>query len=87
MVPVVAGAVAVMVKAFVPLAALAASPLDRVTVQVSVAPGAEGRVPQLTLETPVPTATAVATTSVGSTSLTVAEVPEMVPPLLPNPRV
>lgn len=85
--PVPEGAVAVMVKAAVPLAAPAAKPLDRVTVQVRVAPAAEGRPPQLTLETPAPGDTAVATTPLGKTSLTVAEVPEVTPPLLPRPSV
>lgn len=85
--PALAGAVAVMVKAAVPSAEPAARPLDKVTVQVSVAPAAEGRLPQLTLETRVPLVTAVATTPEGSTSLTVTEVPEVMPPLLPRPRV
>ena len=76
-----------MVKAAAPLAAPAASALDSVTVQVNVAPAADGNVPQVTPDTPVPAVTAVATTPEGRTSLTVAEVPEAEPPLLPKPRV
>jgi hypothetical protein len=80
------GAVVVIVKAAVPFEALAASPLVSVTVQVSRAP-AEFRFVQLTDETPVPAVAAVAVTPEGSWSLTVAEVPEVVPPLLPSPIV
>ena len=76
-----------MVKAAAPLAAPAANALDKVTVQVNVAPAAEGNVPQLTLDTPVPAVTAVAITPAGKASLTVTLVPEAVPPLFPSPRV
>ena len=85
--PALAGAVAVMVNAAVPLAAPAANALDNVTEQESVAPAEEGNVPQLTADTPVPAVTAVATTPEGNFSDTVAEVPEAVPPLLPRPKV
>ena len=75
-----------IVNVAVPFEALAASPLLRVTVQVRSAP-AEFRFVQLTEETPVPAVAAVAVTPEGSWSLTVAEVPVVVPPLLPSPIV
>ena len=81
------GAVAVTVNAAVPGAAPEAIALDKVTVHVSVAPAADGKLPQSTDVTPVPALTAVATTPAGSTSFTVADVPDVVPPLLPRPRV
>jgi hypothetical protein len=80
------GAAAVIVNAAVPLVALAASPLLRVTVQVSSAP-AEFKFVQLTDDTPVPAVAAVAVMPVGSWSFTVADVPDVVPPLLPSPIV
>jgi hypothetical protein len=61
-------------------------PEARVTEQVSVAP-AEFRLVQVTAETPEPAVAAVATTPAGSFSATVAEVPEVVEPLLPRVRV
>ena len=85
--PADAGAVAVTLKAAVPVAAFAASPEASVTVHVSVAPAADGKLPQSTDVTPVPALTAVATTPAGSTSFTVADVPDVVPPLLPRPSV
>ena len=85
--PAVPGAVAVIVNWAAPLAALAARPLVNVTVQVSRAPAVEGSVPQFTEVTPVPAVAAVATTPVGNWSFTVAEVPDVVPPLLPRPSV
>ena len=84
--PAVDGALVVMVNAAVPLEAFAARPLLSVTVQVSRAP-AEFRFVQLTEETPVPAVAAVAETPEGSWSFTVAEVPDVVPPLLPSPMV
>ena len=64
----------------------AASPPLNPTVQVSRAP-AEFRGVQLTDETPVPIVAAVAVTPVGSWSVTVAAVPEVVPPSFPRLRV
>ena len=81
------GAVAVIVNCAVPFAALAARPLLSVTEHDSSAAADEGSVPQFTLDTPVPALTAVAMTPVGSWSLTVADVPEVVPPLFPRPIV
>ena len=79
--------VVVSVKAAAPFAAPAARPELSVTVQVKVAPAAEGKLPQLTLLTPVPALTAVAVTPAGSFSEIVALRPDTVPPLLPRPRV
>ncbi len=65
MVPVVAGAVAVMVNDALPLAAPAGNPALSVALQVSSAPALlSGE--QLTLDTPLPTATAVALTPAGN---------------------
>jgi hypothetical protein len=80
------GAVVVIVKLAAPFEALPASPLLSVTVQIS-SPPAELRFVQLTEETPVPAVAAVAVTPEGSWSFTVADVPELVPPLLPSPMV
>jgi hypothetical protein len=77
------GAVAVTVK----LAVLdEVRPADSVTEQVRVAP-AELRLVQVTPDTPEPAVAAVAVTPAGSFSATVAEVPEVVEPLLPRVRV
>ena len=62
-------------------------PADKVTEHVSTAPAAEGMVPQLTKEMPDTAVTAVATAPAGKRSLTVSDVPEMVPPLLPSARL
>ena len=59
------GAVVVIVKALVPLGALAANPLESVTVQVNNAP-AEFSGVQLADVTPVPAADAVATMPAGN---------------------
>jgi hypothetical protein len=80
------GGVTVIVNCAVPFAAPAASPLLRVTVHVRRAP-AEFRFVQLTDDTPVPAVAAVAVAPDGSWSETVADVPEVVPPLLPRPIV
>ena len=85
--PALAGDVAVSVKAAVPVALDAANALLSVTVQLSVAPVAEGKVPQSTLLTPVPGVTALASTPAGSFSDIVADSPLAVPPLLPKPKV
>lgn len=81
------GAVAVILNKAVPAGAEAASALLRVTVHVSVAPALDGKLPQLTALTPVPADTDWATTPAGNVSLTVADRPLAVPPLLPRPRV
>jgi hypothetical protein len=78
--------VAVIVNAAVPFAVPAPNPLLNVTVQVSSAPAAAGN-PQLTDETPVPGATAVASTPAGNLSFTVADVAEVPVPALPRPNV
>lgn len=85
--PELEGAVAEIVKAAVPVLAPGASPALNVTEQVSVAPAVEGKEPQLTLLTPVPAVTAVATTPAGNLSFTVALVVEVVPPEFPRPNV
>lgn len=85
--PALEGAVANKVKAAVPAEVDAPSALLRVTVQVSSAPALEGRLPQLTLLTPVPAVTDLATTPDGNCSFTVADRPLAVPPLLPRPKV
>ena len=81
--PPVLGAVAVMLNDAVPALD---KPLVRVTVQVRAAPAADGRLPQLTPDTPLPAVTAVATTPAGKASLIVAEVPLVAVPLLPKVR-
>ena len=84
MAPAPDGAVAVMVNDAV---APVANPADRVSEQLKVAPAAEGKLPQDTLETPCPGVTAVATVPAGSTSATVADRPEVAVPLLPTVSV
>lgn len=82
--PALVGAVAVMVKADVPLAELDAMPAVKVTLQVNFAPGSEGKLPQFNVATLVLRVTAVAITPAGSCSLTVTLVPEVAEPLLPS---
>ena len=80
------GAVVVIVNEAVPLLAPGAKPLESVTVQLNNAP-AEFRFVQLTELTPVPAVAAVAVTPAGSWSFTVADVPDVAPPLFPSPIV
>ena len=87
MLPAPDGALTVILKAAVPVALEAAIALLRVTVQVSSAPALEGKLPQLTAETPVTPAADRAITPAGSCSLMVADRPLAVPPLLPRPKV
>ena len=87
MVPTLAGAIALIVKAAVPVGAPDTKPDDSVTLQFKVAPAADGRVPQLTALTPAPTDTEFATTPAGSASEIRADVPDTVPPSLPKPSV
>ena len=81
------GAVAVRLKAAVPAGADETSALDKVTLQLSKAPAADGKEPQLTALTPVPGVTAVATTPAGNCSEMRADVPEAEPPEFPRPNV
>ncbi len=67
-----------MVNAAVPFWA---RPLVNVTAQVSKSPADDGKVPQLTADTPEPAATAVATTPAGNWSFSVTDVPEVVCPV------
>ncbi len=85
--PAVPGAVAVIVNEGPPLLVFAAMPLLRVTAQLSSAPAVDGNVPQLTVLMPLTAVTAVATTPVGNCSLIVADVPDVLPPLLPRVKV
>lgn len=82
--PALEGAVAVMVKADVPLAELDAMPAVKITLQVNFSPGADGKVPQSSAATLVLRVTAVAITPAGNCSLTVTLVPEVAEPLLPS---
>ena len=87
MVAELAGAVALIVKAAVPVGAPGAKPDVRVTLQANVAPAADGKAPQFAALTPVPVDIEVATTPAGSASEIRALVPDVVPPAFPRPSV
>ena len=87
MVPALAGAVALRVKAAVPDGAPDTKPELKVTLQDKRAPAADGSEPQFTPLTPVPEATAVATTPAGKASEMRADVPDETGPEFPKPRL